>query len=623
MGAVYGIIGPSESMEVRSMGLRLAHRGVESAEWSPVADVRFGVRGSAPSVNNQAGGLLAFDGVVDNREDLARRLGHQGERSDPAADAALVNELWRAQGIEGLALIAGQFALALWDGANGRLVLARDRVGYAPLYFALASDRLIFASEYKALLALESIPARPNRAAIQTIQSTKWVRPGVTCLEGIYPVAPGTCIEVKRDHIASRRYWDIPVRVAPGDDASHAARLRRSFLETLRKQTAPYQRIGVSLSGGLDSAIVAAGVRTVARDREVHTISAGYGPDDTELANAATVAKTLGTVHHPIVLDPDDLPGLLPWMVWHLEEPIGREDIAYLFVVAREAARYVDLIVTGFGFDGLFAGLPRHRLVDLGIKFPLFRGPLEEFFDYNLRSMEPRTLGGQALRAAYFRGKDFPAPDVIGAPPLPPFAGFPRDGDQPLTNFLRRGFLVLPYQHPVERLYAGAGLRMNAQHTDPDFLGTAFSIPDRLKIHGRTQKYILRRACEGLLPPTILATGKSFNRLKHDTKMSEVLDGLADTLLTPTAVAERGLFEPAYVHRLRARPTNRPYSQERAYRLWSLLLTELWAQDFPGPKRRGSNGATASDQTAIEVGNQRPACATVEGSSTGMEVAGR
>jgi asparagine synthetase B (glutamine-hydrolysing) len=267
-------------------------------------------------------------------------------------------------------------------------------------------------------------------------------------------------------------------------------------------------------------------------------------------------------------------------MVWHLEEPIGREDIAYLYVAAREAVRHVDLVVTGFGFDGLFAGLPRHRLVDLGIKLPPLRRPLEEFFDYTYRSVEPRTPAGRMLRAAYFRGRQFPAPRVLGTPPLPVFPGFPRGEDQPLTNFLRRGFLVLPYQHPLERLYAGVGLRMNAQHTNPDFLATAFSIPDRLKIHGRTQKYILRRACEGLLPPAILATGKSFNRLKHDTHMSEVLDRLAEDLLSRAAIAERGLFEPSYVTRLRRRTAGRPYSQERAYRLWSLLLTELWARAF-------------------------------------------
>ncbi|MGH7579956.1 MAG: asparagine synthetase B family protein [Gemmatimonadales bacterium] len=580
MGAVYGILGGAGSGELKAMSARLEHRGAESAEWSPASELALGVRGPRALVDAQRGGTLAFDGAIDNREELAARLGYRPGGAEPAGDAALAAELWARLGEEGLARIAGQFALALWDAPGRRLILARDRVGYAPLYFAVAGERLVFASEYKALLALDIIPARPNRAALQTIHNTKWVRPGVTCLDGIHPVAPGAWIEVQSDHAASRRYWDIPVRAADLDEAGHAARLRDSFLDTLRRQAAPYDRIGVSLSGGLDSAVVAAGVRTIAGSREVHTFSAGYGEDDRELVNAATVARELGTIHHPVVLDPDDLPGLLPWMVWHLEEPIGREDIAYLFLTAREASKYVDLIVTGFGFDGLFAGLPRHRLVDLSVKYPVLRRPLEEFFDYTFRSVEPRTLAGRALKKAYFRGREFPAPRVLGTQPLPPYTGFPRGGDQPLTNFLKRGFLVLPYQHPVERLYAGVGMRMNAQHTNPDFLAAAFSIPDRLKIHGRTQKYILRRACEGLLSPSILATGKSFNRLKHDTRMSDLLDRLADDLLSPAAVGQRGFFDPAYVARLRRRTAGRPYSQERAYRLWSLLLTEYWARLF-------------------------------------------
>jgi asparagine synthase (glutamine-hydrolysing) len=132
----------------------------------------------------------------------------------------------------------------------------------------------------------------------------------------------------------------------------------------------------------------------------------------------------------------------------------------------------------------------------------------------------------------------------------------------------------------VERLYTAAGVRFNAHHTDPSFLATAFSIPDRLKIRGRTQKYVLRRACSGLLPESILQFGKSFNRLKHDLHMSAVLDQMADDLLSASAVVNRGLFEPAYVAALRHRPANQPYSQERAYRIWSLLLAEMWSRMF-------------------------------------------
>lgn len=576
MGALYGILGEADAGEVRSIGERLLHRGDRVSEWSVGPLLRLGMCTRIVGVARLAGGPIVFDGAIDNRPD---RLAHPGVPiASPVDDALLALNLFHREGTDAFAQLAGQFALAIADPSARRLVLARDRIGYAPLYFTLDHNRFIFASEYKALLAISSVPARPNRDAIQFIQSTKWTKPGATCLAGIHPVAPGTWLEVDLDRMHTARFWNIPIQVRHQDATRHTAALRASFIETLRRQVEPYQRIGISLSGGLDSAVMAAGVKQVAGDREVHTFTAGYGPDDRELLNAATVARELGTRHHPLVLDPEDLPDLLPWMVWHLEEPIGREDIAYLFVAAREAAQHVELVVTGFGFDGLFAGLPRHRLVDLGMRLPLLRRPLEEFYDFTFRSVEPRSWPGRMLRSAYFRGKDFPAPEVLGAARLPAFTGFPRGGNQPLSNFLRSGFLVQPYQSPVERLYAGVGVRMNAHHTDPSFLATAFSIPDALKIHGRTQKYILRKACAGLLPDSILNFGKSFNRLKHDLQLSAVLDRMADQLLSPAAVVERGLFEPSYMSGMRRRPVGKPYSQERAYRLWSLLLTEMWSR---------------------------------------------
>jgi asparagine synthase (glutamine-hydrolysing) len=582
MGAIYGILGDADHEELVAMDARLRHRGAAGASWSPGSGVHLGLRGSAAAVSRLSGGHLVFDGAVDNRREIARRAGRPPAFvPEPADDGPLLLELLHRLGPDGMDLVAGQMAVALWEPARRALLLGRDRIGYGPLHYTLdRKGRFIFASEYKALLALNTVEAQPDRDAIQVIQSTKWTKPGATCLAGVYPVAPGTWLEVDTERIHTARYWNIPVRVEHHDEARHAAALRETFLETMRQQIEPYERIGVSLSGGLDSAVMAAGARHLAGDREVHTFSAGYGSDDRELVNAETVARVLGTTHHPLILSPADLPELLPWMVWHIEEPIGREDVAYLYVAAREAARHVDVVLAGFGFDGLFAGLPRHRLVDLGLKLPPARGALEEFYDYTFRSVEPSSLPGRALRRAYFRGRDWPGPQVVGARPMPPFSGFPRDADQPLTNFLRRGFLVSPYQSAVEHLYSAVGVRMNAHHTDPAFLAAAFSIPDELKIHGRTQKYILRKACAGLLPERMLAFGKSFNRLKHDTEMSEVLDRMADELLSQDAVKARGLFQSSYVADLRRRAPGKPYAQERAYRLWSLLLMEMWARMY-------------------------------------------
>jgi asparagine synthase (glutamine-hydrolysing) len=577
MGALYGILGEADPEELRAIGERLVHRGAQVSEWQVNASLRLGIRSLQSGTERLAEGPVTFDGSVDNRQALAVARGVAA--ASPVDDALLILDLFHESGEEAFDRISGIFALAI-ARPGGRLLLARDRIGYAPLYYTLDRGRFIFASEYKSLLAVPSVVARPNRDAIQTINSTKWVMPGVTCLEGIYPVAPGTWLEIDRDRLHTARFWNIPIQVSHEDDERHAAALRNSFLEVLKQQVEPYRKVGISLSGGLDSAVMAAGVRHVAGDREVHTFTAGYGPDDRELVNAAMVAEELGTHHHPLVLDPEDLPSLLPWMVWHLEEPIGREDIAYLFITARDAAQHVELILTGFGFDGLFAGLPRHRLVDLGMRIPPARTPLEEFYDFTLRSVEPSSLPGRLLKSAYFRGSDFPAPAVRGAAPLPKFTGFPRAGDQPLSNFLRTGFLVQPYQSPVERLYAGCGVHMNAHHTDPSFLATAFSIPDSLKIHGRTQKYILRKACAGLLPASVLDFGKSFNRLRHDLQLSTVLDRLADELLRPASVAARGLFDVSYVTALRKRPRGKAYSRERGYRLWSLLLTEIWSRTY-------------------------------------------
>ena len=292
MEAVYGILGGADRAELRAIGARLEHRGPESAEWSPAEGVWFGVRGSVAVVGRQREGAVVFVGSIDNRRELARGLGRASQTAEPARDGTLAAELWEAYGEEGLARIAGQFAFALWDARNRRLVLARDRVGYAPLYFALDGERLIFASEYKALLAIASVPAVANRAALQAIHNTKWVLPGFTCLQGVHPVAPGTLMEVQEGRSASRRYLGHPgpcrgpatkrdMRRACGRASSRRSGCRRSRT----------QRIGVSLSGGLDSAVVAAGARRVVGDREVHTFSAGYGPDDRELVNAAIVAR--------------------------------------------------------------------------------------------------------------------------------------------------------------------------------------------------------------------------------------------------------------------------------------------------------------------------------------------
>ncbi|MGH8627239.1 MAG: asparagine synthase-related protein, partial [Gammaproteobacteria bacterium] len=134
---------------------------------------------------------------------------------------------------------------------------------------------------------------------------------------------------------------------------------------------------------------------------------------------------------------------------------------------------------------------------------------------------------------------------------------------------------------------------------DPEVLATAFQIPDHLKIRGLRQKYILRRACEGLVPESILRRKKSLQRLRHDAGLSDVLEHLAAELLSPAAVATRGLFVPAQVEQVRRRPAGKIYPKQQAYSLWALLVTEIWARLYldqrgRSPRIEGFNATRAA-----------------------------
>jgi asparagine synthase (glutamine-hydrolysing) len=267
-------------------------------------------------------------------------------------------------------------------------------------------------------------------------------------------------------------------------------------------------------------------------------------------------------------------------MVWYLEDPAGREETAFLYVTSREAARYVDMLMAGYAADAFFGGMPRHLIAKAALQLPLARRPLQEFFAHSQAGLTPKTMLGRALVKLYHRDRSYPPPRIIGAAQLPEVDGLKPTGDQPFSEFLRRVLLRGAAGQKVERLHACFGLAFNSPFMDNKVSDCAFEIPDRLKIRGRTQKYILRKAFEDILPSHILSRRKTLQKLKHDLAFSEVLDHLAEEFLPPGSVSSRGLFEAGYVERLLQRPAGSAYATERAYRIWTMVLTEVWCQLF-------------------------------------------
>lgn len=578
MAAIYGIVGDADLSELSAMGARLAHRGTAVREWEAGPNCLLGQRADTAS-GDQSGLSIAFDGHLENVPELAAQLGID----DPfPAPEHLLATLFERFGPEGASYLEGQFAIAMWDDSNKRLLLIRDRSGSRPLVATRSRGRYLFASEYKALLAIPDVAAQPNLDTVRQIQCTKIPPVDATMLAGVTPVKRSAWTAVTPTTDETKRYWSPKVAIAQRSHDEHVSTLRHAFLEAVRRQVTGFDPIGVQLSGGFDSALALGGVHKVASGVTVHTFTAGYGMDDPEMIDATRLAQHFGTVHHPLVLDPDEIPDLLPPTVWHMEDFYGREEQVYLYMLVREASKHVKLLITGYEADMTVGGMPRHMLAWLTMRFPLARAPLAEFYHYTQTGLFPRSLMGKALVRLYYRGqKDFPPPHVIGTDYEPAAESLKPVGSQPLSEHLARGIEDILGLEQEEQLYRAWGISYNSPYLHPKYVECTLSIPDRLKIRGRTQKYVLRRVAEGLLPPDAVRRRKTLQRLKHDEQFSSVVDRMAERLLDQETVRNRGLFDLKVVDQLRQRPSHgKPYSTAQLYRLWTLIETELWFRTF-------------------------------------------
>ena len=581
MSGIYGIVGPAGPEELAPLAERLRHRGAAGGEWSVSPGVHLGqrLRGGPGELFTAPSVPVAFDGFIDNRPELLQLLG--GRESEYCDDASLVFGLYHRFGTDGFRHLRGQFGIALIDPASGGLVLARDRWGTRSVYFARHQGCIVFASEYKALLAFRQFPARPNLEAIQYVQCTLHGHPRACFLAEVQVVPAAGWVTFRDGEPVSGRFWEPRLHILSRPEEEHAASVRRCFLDALREQATGKPAVGVALSGGLDSALVVGGLHQVMPGIPVHTFTAGFGEGDPEMMGAAQVARHFGTIHHEVVLPPERLPDVLRPMVWHIEDTVGHEEVAYLYITTREATRYVDTLFSGRKADMLFAGMPRHKLIKLMTVLPMFRGGLREFYNFTQTGREPGGPLGKALVRAYYRGAEIPPAHVIGVLDYPPPDPLPMDVAQPLNEKLRRDIFDEPVtMSATERLHGAFAMHSNSPFMDYRMFDCAFQVPDDLKVHRLRQKHILRVACRGLLPEGILERKKSLQRLKHDQILSDVLERLAAELLSPAAVAARGFFTSAHVQRVRRRPAGAPYPSIQVYRLWSLLLAELWAQAF-------------------------------------------
>lgn len=571
MAGILGILGEGNLDELGAMAARMAYRGSKLSASHPASGVLLGEihhssvdrgRNSAMSLDTN-GALYAHDPCIastsangSDRDRLARDLGERG--------------------LDALRDVNGHFALAFWHAGTGTTTLACDRQGFKTLYYFELPGRIAFASDYKALLALPDCPADVDRNVLQTYLVLFSCPPGRSLLRGVKTLTQAAVLQVQDGRASVNRFWK-PQRRNPELSFGESAKALRGKLESaFTGQLEGYDRVGLLLSGGFDSAALLGLVRRVRPDLEVATYTVGHSASDPDIQGARNVAAHFGTEHHEHFFPLEDLPVQLPRMVWQTEDLSGREEALLQPSITSVAAREEHAILAGHGADAIFGGMPRHRILWMRDRAPPpLRGALCELYVYTRYKRMPSSWLGRKLVERAYRGDLPDPPRVIDAGPAG--AG---EGCKSLDRYLEEhispssGFL---HDEPV---LAEAGRAMLMPFLDPAVTEFALGCPGGFHINLREQKRLLRAAVSDLLPPAMLASRKTIQRLKHDRSLSDTIDGIAKSLDLARSLADRKLIAAEYVWSLGARTPDGARSSERTHTLWGLICAELWMRQF-------------------------------------------
>lgn len=357
---------------IRRMNDRLVHRGPDQDGVYCCDQVSLGHRrlsiidlsenGRQPMFNEDGTLCLVFNGEIYNYRELRRELIQKGHVFRSHSDSEVILHAWESYGIATLDRLRGMFAFALYEASSKRITLVRDRIGIKPLYYAVRSDRLIFASEIKSILEWDGIERTLHPQALYDYLGFEFVPAPDTFFEGIYKIPAGHFYVWEDGQGSLVRYWDLHMKPAdPMPTFAEAVEIERRLLEeAVVSHLISDVPLGVFLSGGLDSSALVAMMHRNGSG-PLRTFTIGYrDPSFSEMEYAKVVADHFQTDHHILMID-DLKPAYVEQALWHLDEPMTDLSAVPLFLLCQKAKEHVTVCLSGEGGDESFAGYDRFK----------------------------------------------------------------------------------------------------------------------------------------------------------------------------------------------------------------------------------------------------------------------
>jgi asparagine synthase (glutamine-hydrolysing) len=525
-----------------------------------------------PMIDPQLGLAIVFNGCIYNYRDLRAELVAKGYSFFSHGDTEVILKSYAEWGPRCVERFNGMFAFAIWERNSGRVVLARDRLGIKPLYYAETPGRFRFASTLPALLAAGDVDTSIEPAALNHYLS--WhavVPPPMTIIKGVRKLAPGTiCIIEPDGRRREETFWQLEVGERAEDRGMTEADWRDAIRATLGKSVARRRiadvPVGVLLSGGLDSSLLVALLAEQGQSN-LKTFSVGFEKvgdvEGDEFRYSDIIAQRFGTDHHRIKIDSSRAIDALPGMVAAMSEPMMSHDAIGFYMLSHEVAKYVKVAQSGQGADEILGGY--------------------HWYPVLMRSND--AVGDYAR--VYF-DRDHAEMAELVAPPL-------MNGDysrefvdnffrncrsaRPIDQTLQLDARIMMVDDPVKRvdnMAMASGLETRVPFLDHEMVELAARVPADLKVRDGG-KYILKEASRGVVPDAVIDRPKGYfpvPALKYIR--GAFYDFVRDVLDAPRA-RQRGLFNRPYIDRLLANPEGELTPKGHS-KLWQVALLECWLQ---------------------------------------------
>jgi asparagine synthase (glutamine-hydrolysing) len=467
--------------------------------------------------------------------------------------------------------LAGMFAFCLVDERTGRVVLARDRLGVKPLYFAdLPGGGLRVASTLPALVRAGGIDTSVDPVALHHYLSWHSIVPAPrTILRGVAKLPPATVMVVEPDgRRRQRRWWDPPFERPAEEPEDWVAAVRDALRVAVQRRMVADVPVGILLSGGLDSSLIVA-LLAEQGQRGLATFSIGFpdagGREGDEFAFSDLVAREFGTAHHQIRVEPGRIVSALPHAIDAMSEPMISHDAVAFHLLSEEVSRHLKVVQSGQGADEVFAGYYWYP--------PMLGAPGDGLDTYAGAFFDRDDAGVAALLAP---GRHAPGD------PSRAFAAreFARPGAQtPVDRALRIDAEVMLVDDPVKRvdnMTMAHGLEARTPFLDHELVELAAACPPELKV-ADGGKGILKHAARGVVPDAVIDREKGYFPVPALSHLEGPVLELVAGALTAPAARERGLFRPDVVEAMLADP-NAHRTNLDGSTLWQLGLLELWLQ---------------------------------------------